>query len=416
MNFSFFLARRFFTQGNKGQKASVPAIKIATAGIAVGLAVMIISVCVVKGFQAEIHSKLTGFASHIEIMSPGAFNSPEASPVVTDTALINRVKGIPGVKHVQRISEKIGVLKTHDDFSSILLKGIAEDYDVSFLQEHLVAGILPNFSAKKSSNQIVISRAMAETLGLKIGDKVYTYFFEKTIKQRRLEVTGIYDTHIRQFDKTFALTDLYTVNRLNSWQPEQSSGLEVHLTSMDVLDPVHLCLARMINGQKDAYGGRYEVLSIKENPRTSSILSWLELLDMNVLVILILMVCVAGITMVSGLLILILERISTIGLLKALGTRNARVRHTFLWFAALIVIRGLFWGNIIGLGIVGLQAATGIVTLNPETYYVDTVPVLLNPIWILALNAATLLITMAALVIPSFMVSKVQPAKAIRYE
>lgn len=413
MKFSLFLASRFFRKSGEGRKASIPAVKIATAGVAVGLAVMLISVCVVKGFQAEVSGKLTGFASHIEVLDIGSFISPEDHPIHTDSTLVHNVRSTPHVIHVQRISEKIGVLKTHDDFQSIMLKGVAEDYNTSFLASNVVEGELPRFSATKSSNQIVISRMLAERLGLKIGDKVYTYFFENTIKQRRFSITGIYDTHMKQFDEAFVLTDLHTVNRLNSWSNDYSSGLEVHLTSLDKVEETQLILA---NKLKTVGTGTYNAVSVKENPRTASVLSWLSVLDLNVLVILILMICVAGITMVSGLLILILERIPTIGLLKSLGARNSRIRHTFLWFAAFILARGMFWGNLLGLGIIALQATTGIVSLNPETYYVDAVPVSFPILWILGINVATLLVTMAALVVPSYMVSRVQPAKAIRFE
>lgn len=420
-NFSLFLARRFFHQsgvseGGRKHFASTPAIRIATAGIAVGLAVMIVSVSVVKGFQREVSAKLSGFASHIEVCDVQSFSSPETFPVVTDSALVATVRRAPGVKHVQRVGAKIGIFKTHNDFAGVALKGVAEDYDLNFIRSQLVAGRVPAFTDKKSTNRIVISKTLSERLGLKVGDKVYSYYFAQTIKQRRLEVAGIYETHLKQFDETFVLTDLYTVRKLNNWDEDQSTGLEVTLDSYDELPAAQAYLAKAVGGKKDRVGRSYSVIGIDENPRTASVLSWLNLLDFNVMVILIIMVSVAGFTMISGLLILILERTSTIGLLKALGASNRRIRYTFLWFAAFIVGRGLLVGNVIGLLLVGSQALFGWVHLNPETYYVDAVPVAINWWWIVGLNAASLVVTILALIVPSLLVSSVQPAKAIQFD
>ena len=416
--FTFFLARRFFRANGSesGQRASTPAIRIATAGIAVGLAVMIVSVCVVKGFQHQVSDKLTGFASHLSILDIHSFGSPETYPVVTDSALIQKVRQAPGVVKVQRVSQKMGIFKTQNDFSGVSLKGVAQDYDLSFMRQCLVEGKMPDFRDDRASNSIVVSRMLADKLGLKVGDRIYSYFFSQTIKQRRFTVAAIYDTHLKQFDNAFVLTDLYTVNKLNGWQTDQSSGLEVQLASFDFLPAAQQWLAKHIGGHRDRMQRTYSVVSIRENPQTASVLSWLGLLDFIVMVILIIMVCVAGFTMISGLLILILERTATIGVLKALGATNARVRHTFLWFAAFIVGRGMLIGNLIGLGLMYVQWQWQPVRLNPNTYYIDAVPVELNLWWLLALNAATLCITMLALVLPSLLVSRVQPAKAIQFD
>lgn len=417
---SLFLARRFFTAKGDGgadrRKSSTPAIGIATAGIALGVAVMIISVCVAKGFQHEVRGKLTGFASHIEIIDLKAFSSPESFPLVTDTALVRSVSSVSGVAHTQRFSEKLGIFKTADDFCGIALKGVAQDYDLTFVRQHVTEGKMPSFTDREASNQIVISRIIAERLGLKTGDRVFSYFFARTVKQRRFTVAAIYDTHLPQFDRAFVFTDLYTVNRLNDWASDLSSGLEVRLHSFDALPAVQSALAARFNGKTDRNGAPYYVLGISENPRTASMLSWLELLDLNVLIILVIMVVVSGFTMVSGLLILILERTRTIGVLKALGAGNRCVRHTFLWFAAFIIGRGLLIGNVLGLAIIFAQRHFGFVTLDPEIYYVDAVPVEINFWWLLGINAFSLLVTMLALVLPSFLTSKVQPAKAIQFD
>lgn len=257
---------------------------------------------------------------------------------------------------------------------------------------------------------------LAKKLGLKLGDKVYSYYFANTVKQRRFTVVGIYNTYLKQFDNTIVLTDLYTVNQLNRWESDQSSGVEVKLSSFDILPQAQTYLANHIGGKTDRYKRTYSVLGIQDNPNTASILSWLNLLDLNVMVILVIMICVAGFTMISGLLILILERTSTIGVLKALGATNSRIRHTFLIYTALIVSRGLLLGNVVGLGLVLLQKYLHLVSLDPEVYYVPYVPVELNAWWIIGLNLATLAATMLALVLPSFLVSRVQPAKAIQFD
>lgn len=417
---SLFLAKRFFLKGDVNNKnkrnASAPAIVIATAGIAIGLAVMLISVCIVRGFQDEVRDKLAGFTSHIEIVDQRIYSSPENYPLTTDKSLIEQVANTPGVKHVQRFSQKLGIFKTNDNFAGIALKGIGEEYDVSFLNNYLIAGKIPEIKKGVSSNKIVISNSLAKLLNLKVGDKIYSYFFSETIKQRRFTISGIYDTHLPQFDKTFVLTDIYTVNKLNDWTTNQSNGLEVKLHSYDDLQTVQSELVRKFAGKLDENGNPYSVVSIKENPRTISMLSWLDLLDVNVLVILIIMVIVGGFTMISGLLILILERTRTIGILKALGATNTRIRHTFLWFASFIISRGLVIGNLIGMLLIGIQHWFHIVRLDPDTYYVDTVPVEIHIGWILAVNLFALVITMLSLIIPSFLISRIQPAKAIQFD
>ena len=415
---SLFLARRFYqtASGDQKRRASKLAINIATAGVALGLAVMIVSICVVKGFQNEISSKLTGFSSHITILNDSSLYSPESYPIVVDSAFVHKISGVSGVKHVQRVSMKLGILKTDESYQSISLKGIADDYDTTFIADHMVDGVLPHFTDQSSTNKIVISQLQADVLGLKVGGRVFSYFFEETIKMRKFEIAGIYQTNLPQFDEHFVLTDLYTVNRLNKWDKDQSSCLEIHLADMDDLDNTQIQIGRLINGKEDCFGSTYESLSIKENPETGPALSWLEVLNMNVWVILGLMTGVAGFTMISGLLILILERTRTIGVLKAMGATNTRIRKTFIAYAAMIVVRGLIFGNVFGLGLVLLQQWFGLVKLDPVSYYVSEAPVLIHFSWILTLNVATLLITVMALVVPSYVISRIQPAKTIQFD
>lgn len=395
---------------------SAPTVRYATLGIAVGLAIMLLSVCIVKGYQHAITTKVTDFASHITILDARAVGSPESHPVVTDAQLIAKVKRAPGVRNVERFSLKIGLLKTETDFAGFMLKGVAQDYDLWAFSKYVVQGKLPEFTDKKSSNSIVISRTMADKLGLKVGDKVYSYYFAETIKQRRFKVAAIYETYLRQFDQTYVLTDLYTVNQLNSWSPRQSSGLEVRLDGFGSLDAASQVLSAQLAGKSDGMGGAYSVERVDRSQRTGGILAWLSLLDVNVKVILGIMVCVSGFTMISGLLVLILERTRTIGLLKALGASNTRIRHVFLWLAALIIGRGMLIGNVLALALAFAQRQWHIVPLDASQYYLPAVPVEFDVPWIIGINVASLLVTVLALIVPSFLVSRIQPATAIRFD
>lgn len=418
MHLPLFLARRLYgNSSHEGQhRATSLAIRIATVGVAVGLMVMIVSICVVKGFQREVRQKVAGFTSHIEILDRNTFSSPESYPITADAALIDAARRTPHVQRVQTTSLKMGIIKTQDAFQTIVLKGIGTDYDTAFIHTQLLEGRLPHLTATDNSNEVIVSREQAQKLGLKVGSKVFTYFISDDIRLRRFTVVGVYETNLQQFDNYFVWTDLQTVNRLNRWEQNQCSALEVYLDDFSSIDQTQIALARLTNGRTDAHGAAYSTISIKENPRTSSVVQWLTLLDTNVWVILILMLGVAGFTVISGLLILILERTQTIGILKALGATSTRIRHTFMLYASMIVIRGLLFGNVFALALVFAQRAFGLVHLDPATYYVSAVPVEINVWWILALNVATLVLCMLAMIVPSFIISHIRPAKAIRFE
>ena len=320
-----------------------------------------------------------------------------------------------GVRHVQRYAYTQGILKTDDDFLGVMLKGVGSDFDSTFIHQNMVAGSIPAFSDVKSQQKILLSKAIAEKLDLKVGDRIYAYFVnEQGVRTRRFTISGIYETNLKQFDSQICFTDLYTTNKLNGWQPEQCSGAEVQVNDFEQLDAVALSILNKVKGKTDRYGNSYSTATIMEqNPQ---IFSWLDLMDLNVWIILALMVSVAGVTMISGLLIIILERTQMIGIMKAMGTKNAQIRQIFLWFATFIIGKGLLWGNLVGLGLVFLQKYTGLVTLDPKTYYVSTVPVELNVLLILALNLATLLICVFVLIAPSYLISHIHPAKTMHYE
>lgn len=415
MNLPLFIAKRIYADNGTEQKVSRPAIRIATAGVAIGLAVMIVSVSIVLGFKHTIRDKVIGFGGHITVANFMSLHGREQAPIVMGDSLMTALRRTQGVSHVQRYAMKQGILKTDSDFLGIMFKGIASEYDTTFIHNNIISGSIPHFSDSQSSNKIVISRIMADALKLKSGDKVYAYFIDNdNVRMRRFTVVGIYQTNLTQYDKTVCYTDLYTTVRLNGWKNDQAGGAELSVSDFSQVDAVEDILVDKVNHLTDSYGATYSSATIQEmNPQ---IFSWLGLLDLNVWIILALMVCVAGFTMISGLLIIILERTNMIGVLKALGARNGTVRRTFLWFAVFIIGRGLLIGNILGLGLILLQRFTGLVTLDPTTYYVKTVPVEINIPLIILINLATLVVSVFVLVAPSYLIAHVHPARSMRYE
>ena len=415
MNLPLFIARRIYSDQGDRRKVSRPAIRIATIGVAIGLAVMIITVSVVLGFKHTIRDKAIGFASHIQVMNILSMNSVESFPICIDDSVIKVISGIEGIKHVQRYALTRGILKTDDDFLGVAFKGIGPEYNLDYLKENLVEGQIPVFSDTVGSNRLLLSRIMADKLKLKAGDRVFAYFIgDNDVRTRRFTVEGIYQTNMTRFDEAICYTDIYTANKLNGWFEGQCSGAELTVKDFDRLDDTYINIINKVNRTQDRYHSIFSSQTVYE--AYPQLFTWLELLDINVWIILGLMICLAGITMTSGLLIIILERTSMIGVLKAIGSRNRTIRHTFLWFSAFIISRGLLLGDILGIGLVLLQQYTGLVTLDPQTYYVSEAPVEFDiPITIL-LNVATLIVSISVLIIPSFFISHIHPAKSMRYE
>jgi lipoprotein-releasing system permease protein len=415
LNLPLFIARRIYGTEDARRQVSRPAIRIATLGVAIGVAVMIVTVCVVLGFKHTIRDKVVGFGSHIQIQNFMSQQTASPAPISISDSLLNQLRQMPGVRHVECYALTQGILKTDNDFLGVGFKGIGSDYDLTFLKKHLVEGEMPVFSSDKSNNHLLISRMMADKLRLKAGDRIYAYFIaEDNVRARKFTIKGIYETHMNQFDQSICFTDLPTSVKLNSWEPDQCSGAEVLVEDFDRLEETAQYIVKDVNRKTDRYGEIITSQTIYE--AYPHVFQWLSLLDINVWIIFALMVAVAGFTMVSGLLIIILERTQMIGILKALGMRNSTVRHTFLWFAVFIIGRGLILGNIIGLGLVLLQQYTGIIHLDPASYYVDTAPMELNIPVILLLNVATLLICVFVLIAPSYLVSHIHPARSMRYE
>ena len=415
MNLPLFIAKRIYHDGDDRRKVSRPAIRIATAGVAIGLAVMIISVCVVIGFKHTIRDKVVGFGSHITVADYMTLQSDAPYPICIDDSMMEVLQGIKGVTHVQRFSQKQGILKTDDDFLGVSLKGVGPEFDTTFISSHLIEGTLPAFSDTSSTNKIVVSKLIADKLRLKVGERIYAYFMnDNDVRTRRFTITGIYNTNLKHFDEMLCLADLYTISKLNGWEPGQVSGAELTVGDFDALEDIDLEMNAKVDRTADRYGAVYSSLTIQK--MYPQIFAWLELLDLDVWIILALMTAVAGVTMISGLLIIILERTQMIGILKAIGARNKTIRKTFLWFSVFIIGQGLFWGNVIGLGIVLLQQHTGIITLDPHTYYVSEAPMELNLPLVALINLATLLICVFVLIAPSYLISHIHPAKSMRYE
>ena len=414
MNLPFFIAKRIYSDQGDKRKVSRPAIRIATLGVGIGLAVMIVTVCVVLGFQHTIRDKVIGFGSHIQVQNIMAFSSIDRYPVCIDDSMMSVMKNFKGVKHVERYAVTQGILKTDEDFLGVLFKGVGPEYDMTFLKQHLIEGKMPQFSDTTSTNNILISKLIADKLQLKAGDRIYAYFIDDNVRTRRFTISGIYQTNMTRFDESLCFTDIYTACRLNGWEEDQVSGAEILVEDFEQLQATDDEVIAKVNRTTDKYLNTYSSQTIYE--AYPQVFTWLELLDINVWIILALMVCVAGFTMISGLLIIILERTQMIGVLKALGARNKTIRHTFLWFAAFIIGQGLLLGNIIGLGIVLLQQSTGIFTLDAQTYYVSEVPMEINIPLILLLNIATLIISIFVLIAPSYLISHIHPAKSMRYE
>ena len=414
MNLPFFIAKRIYSDQGDKRKVSRPAIRIATIGVAIGLAVMIVTVSVVLGFKHTIRDKVVGFGSHIQVQNMLTFLSTDSYPICIDDSVMKNFEQIQGVKHVERYAYSQGILKTDDDFLGVMFKGVGPEYDLNFLSQHLTEGEMPVFSDTASTNKILVSKMIADKLRLKAGDRIFAYFIGESVRTRRFTIVGIYQTNMTRFDETLCFTDLATTRKLNDWKDYQCSGAEITVNDFDQLQTTADEFIEKVNRQTDQDMNTYSSQTIYE--AYPQVFNWLELLDINVWIILVLMVCVAGFTMISGLLIIILERTQMIGVLKALGARNKTIRHTFLWFAAFIIGQGLLLGNVLGIGIIALQKFTGLVKLDPQTYYVSEAPMEVNiPLFVL-LNIATLIICVFVLIAPSYLISHIHPAKSMRYE
>ena len=417
LNTELFIARRiFFAKGNT-RKFSESIVSFAVFGIAFGLFVMILSVAIVTGFKQEVGNKVIGFGSHIQLVNFDSNSSYETVPVSKDQKWINEIRQLKGVKSIQSFATKPGIVKTDEEIHGIVLKGVGSDFDWSFFKENLVEGSLFSVSDSSKTDDVLISKQIASLLKLKVGDPLYTYFLNeetKVQKMRKFRICGIYSTSLEEFDRLFVLADLAHVQKLNDWKPNQISGFEIAIKDFSKLDEMNRTIRRItLSYSNDNESVLRPVTITSKYPQ---IFDWLNLLDMNIWIILALIILVAGFNMVSGLLILILERITMIGVLKAVGTGNWSIRKIFIYISSFLIIKGMFWGNLAGIAFCLIQSRFGLFKLDPGSYYLDTVPVNLKITHLLMLNAGTIIVTLLMLLVPSWYISRIEPDKAIRFD
>ncbi|MDR0537264.1 MAG: ABC transporter permease [Tannerellaceae bacterium] len=413
MNLEYFIARRIYASREGGRRMS-PAVRIAVAGVALGMTVMTLSVAIITGFKQEVRNKVIGFGSHIRISNLDSNVSYETSPVVADDSLLSILSSVPGIKHIETYATKPGLLKTASDNQGIVLKGIDENFDWTFFRSNLKEGDTIALSQGVISSQALISRYLSKLLNLKSGDSFLAYFVMDNVRARKFTVAGIYETGFEDYDKFYVLADIRQIRRLNNWDDDEVSGLEIMVDDYERLDDIADDIVYALSGRADSKGNTLSIRSIHElNPM---IFGWLDVLDTNVGIILVLMTAVAGFTMISGLLVIILERIQMIGILKAMGETNERIRKIFLYLAFFLIGKGMLWGNVIGIILCIVQARFHVLKLDAATYYLDAVPISLNLQWILLLNVGSMTVSMLMMLAPSRIVATVEPAKTIRFE
>lgn len=412
MNTELFIARRLHFDENGGQRMSRPAMRVATAGIAVGLTVMLVAVAVVVGFKREVSNQIVGFGSHIQVAAYENGYGYETVPIVPSDSLVQTLKTLPHIKCVQRITTKPGIVKTDTDFEGIVLKGVDAGFDWTFFKTHIVAGNIPVVGGDVAANDALISRHTANLLHLAVGDRFTAYFVGESVRARRFTVCGIYETAFADFDKLFVLTDMRHVQKLNGWNADCISQLELLVDDFDKIDEIERNVFFAVATQ----GGTapMQVRNIKKIvPR---MFEWLDMLDVNAWVILALMLAVAGFNMISGLLIIILERTNTIGLLKAMGARDRSIRKIFVYQAAFLIGKGMLWGNVAGCAIVLTEQFTHAIPLDPTMYYVNYIPVSLSIEHWLLINVGTFVITLLMLIVPSHIITSIRPAQSIKFD
>lgn len=375
---------------------------------------MILSVAIVVGFKKEVREKVIGFGAHIQVTNFDSNTSYEASPIAVSDTLMKELSAFPGIRHVERFATKLGILKTERDFQGIVLKGVDEDYDWTFFQENLKEGRVLSIQPDKNSTEVILSRHLSDLLELNVGDSFLAYFVGEEVRARKFTIVGIYETGFLDYDKLFVIADIKQIRRLNHWEADQVSGLELRVSDYERLDPIAEALYFHLSERQDRNGNSFYTRSIKElNPM---IFNWLDILDINVVVILALMLAVAGFTMISGLLIIILERTQMIGILKALGESDTSIRKIFLYVSFFLIGKGMLWGNAIGLSICWLQSRFHLLKLDASVYYLDAVPIHLSPQAFILLNVGTLVASMLMMLGPSYLITKIDPAKSIRFE
>jgi lipoprotein-releasing system permease protein len=414
LNTELFIANRLAVDSGGKNSIARPILRISVYGIALSLAVMIISICTVTGFKSEIRRKLIGFGSHIQILNLDSNSSFETNPISKHQPFAAILDSIPGIKHVQVFATKPGIMKSNDEIQGAVVKGIGSDFDWSFFRENLVEGESFAVDDSAATDRVLISAYMSKILGLKPGDRFAMYFIDDRPRGRVFSVSGIYRTSLVEFDKQFILADIKHVQSLNGWEEDQVSGFEILIDNYDDLDRMKEAVFSIAGLSFSSDGSKLKVVSIRDI--YPQIFDWLGLIDKNVWVLLGLMLLVSVFNMVSCLLIMILDRTSMIGILKSLGSGDHFIRNVFLYQAGHLMIKGLFWGNLLGIGLCLLQDHFKFITLNPESYFLAYVPVNFNIWHIVLLNAGVLIITLTMLVLPSRVISRIDPARTLVFK
>lgn len=393
---------------------SRPFIRITTIAVALSLSIMIIAIAVVTGFKKEISEKTIGFGSHIQIINYDGNRSYETRPISKNQNFIPKIKQIEGVRHIQVFALKPGIIKTDTDIQGVVLKGIGPDFDWSFFKKSLVEGNTFELSDTVTTNKTIISKTLASLLKLEVGDNFAMYFVQQPYRLRKFTISGIYDTKMAEFDKIFIFGDIRHVRKLNDWKDDQVSGFEILVDDFDKINDLTVKVDDIAGFTFFDDGSKLKVQSIIDKYPT--IFDWLGLQDLNAIILIVIMLVVAGINMISGLLIIILERTKMIGVLKAMGAENTLIRKIFLIQSSFIVLRGLIFGNLIGISLCLLQKEFSFIKLDEASYYLSTVPIHLNAINILLLNLGTFIVTIAMLVVPSMVISRISPEKTIKFD
>ncbi|MCU0408992.1 MAG: ABC transporter permease [Bacteroidales bacterium] len=414
MNFPYFIAQRLVKGRREGTSFSRPINVIAITGIALGLAVMIIAVAILTGFKKEIREKVVGFGSHIQIMNFDSNISYETSPISKNQDFTGKIRKIPGIKHMQVFATKAGIIKTDEEIQGVVLKGVGSDYDWSYFSSCIVDGSVFTVSDTGRTNDVIISRKLADMLNLKKGDSFATFFVQDPPRSRKFTISGIYETSLEEFDKIYVFCDIGHIRRLNGWDDDQVSGFEIFIDDFNRMEPMTQLVRDAVGYRITEDEDKFRVTNI--GGRYPQIFDWLNFQDVNVIIIIALMLVVAGFNMISGLLILILEKTNMIGILKALGSEDKSIRRVFLYQASWLIGKGLFWGNLAGIGLAYFQLKTGMISLDPTSYYIKTVPVNLDILHILLLNAGTMAAIVLMLLVPSQLISRISPVKAIKYD
>lgn len=411
MNLEYFIARRLVTAKNHKSSISAPIIKIAIIAIAIGVIMMVIAVATGVGLQDKIREKVSAFNGHV-IISNYDDNQSEVSvePISIHQDFYPTFKNVEGINHVQAVASKAGIIRTEDAFEGIVFKGVGKEYKWDVLEEYIVSGRKPNLK-QNLNNEVMLSEYLANRLNLKVGDSFNTFFMKEEgngmPNLRRFELVGIYNSGFQEFDATYLIGDIRHVQRINKWKPDQVGSFEVFIDDFSKIkekgEEIYKAIPSTLNS---------ETIEMKY----FNIFEWLKLFDFNILVIIVIMVIVATINMVVALLVLILERTQMVGMLKALGATNWSVRKIFLYNAAYLIIKGLLWGNAISIGLLLIQKYFGIIKLPPENYYVTVAPVTIDIPAILIINAGTIIVCVTLLLIPSYIITKISPVKALRFD